>query len=380
MNTIMPCRYAMLQQLIEGYAQTHVPLIAYNGSRLLPFNNADDIGMYYIVTYLVHYGGYALDDALRLLLYGPLYIGVIVAIISFYLMFRSYYSVVISSVCMSAISYLFIAKIYDVYLISAAITLLAVPFGIYLLHHQRSIMIGSIGMCVIGCLIGIAHAIRSYAGYGSLLFLCVLVVCAPHWQRRQRCMLLVLLLVSLLIPTLCFKKVYADYRAYAQQEYPAEVVQLDRHVFWHAIYVGLGFLSNPYGILYDDTYAMTSAMRINPSVEYCSAEYERILRDETIAMCVHHPLYVLKVVFAKFGVLLLYFLLFCNVGILTAYLFPKEWYIDGAFTLLLAFEALPGLLVMPEISYVLGFIMASLLYGLYSINYSICAYSRRKAR
>ena len=73
--------------------------------------------------------------------------------------------------------------------------------------------------------------------------------------------------------------------------------------------------------------------------------------------------------FAKIGILLMYLVIFANVGLVAAFFYPKPWQIECAFWGALATSSLFSILVLPTIEYSLGFIAFATLYGIVSINY-----------
>ncbi len=54
------------------------------------------------------------------------------------------------------------------------------------------------------------------------------------------------------------------------------------HVFWHPLYLGLGVVSNHYGIRWNDNNARAYVKRVDPTAPYLSARYESALRKRVI--------------------------------------------------------------------------------------------------
>lgn len=71
--------------------------------------------------------------------------------------------------------------------------------------------------------------------------------------------------------------------------------QLGGHVFWHTLYIGLGWQPNPYGIAYLDE----SARAIAGAVAYNSAEYEAAVRDAFLRLLAADPVFVVRTFVAK---------------------------------------------------------------------------------
>jgi hypothetical protein len=143
------------------------------------------------------------------------------------------------------------------------------------------------------------------------------------------------------------------------------------HVFWLSIYVGCGFITNDLGISFSDSCGYKKLKEIDPSVMFCSVEAEEIMKNEVIALCKSHPFFILKMLFAKGGVLFYYLLMFANVGLWCAWYYRKPWYIEIPYWLALWFSALPGMVTVPVAPYLTGFFTAATFYGIHSIIWAL---------
>lgn len=364
---MMGCRYKALIKLIAGYAQSGVSLVMHDGVQLMPFNNADDIGLYYLVPLLVTYFSLSLDQALYLLLHGPIYIGAVISIISLWILYPSCISRCTSLLGVSAITFI-ATRVLDVYCVSAAAVLLIVPLFLLSMDRVRSLYVMSTLLFYFGLLAGCANALRMHAGTGVIIFMVVLLAGAPIWQRKYKLFLVSILFIGMVIPNLFFNQVYRHYVSYTQCRFPAHQVQQNQHVFWHSIYVGFGFLHNEYAIIPADECAIARVGDLDANAVYTSQKYENVLKDEIVRLIRKHPLFVLRTLFAKLGVLFMYLLICANVGLVAAWFFPKPWYIELSFWAALGFNALPGILALPYYGYLFGFIAFAILYGIVSIN------------
>lgn len=120
------------------------------------------------------------------------------------------------------------------------------------------------------------------------------------------------------------------------------------HLFWHNVYFSLGYLDYPYGIEQSNTYSVKKALSINPKVVLYSSAYEDLLKQETFKVIKTHPIFVMNTLAAKFGVCLMYFLIFSNIGILLALYYRKGYAFDLPFAAGIAFNMLFGILVTPD--------------------------------
>ncbi len=80
---------------------------------------------------------------------------------------------------------------------------------------------------------------------------------------------------------------------------------------------------------------------------------------------------MVETLIAKFGVVLIYFLLAANFGLLAAIRYLKPWAVEVAFVAGLAFNALFGLLAIPRLSYLEGLIAFAMLYGVMSLDVAL---------
>ena len=140
---------------------------------------------------------------------------------------------------------------------------------------------------------------------------------------------------------------------------------LGKHVFWHNIYLGFGFIPNYLGITYDDDCAIKKIKNIDPNIKEYSEKYESLLKKETIRILLKERIFAWSTIFAKFGVCLFYLLVCMNIGSLAAVLFKQDMYLHSCFLIVLLTAALPGILVMPRPSYLSGFTALAFVYGLY---------------
>jgi hypothetical protein len=71
---------------------------------------------------------------------------------------------------------------------------------------------------------------------------------------------------------------------------------------WHSVYLGLGYLSNPYGIRYDDNIAFEHALHEDPSLQFLGPGYGDTLLRLILRIAVGDPLFVLETVSTKAAV------------------------------------------------------------------------------
>jgi hypothetical protein len=78
--------------------------------------------------------------------------------------------------------------------------------------------------------------------------------------------------------------------------------QMETHGIWHNLYIGLGAVDNPFGIIWNDENGFEHARAIDPTVRFTSKHYYDLLRGAYFDIVIHHPLAVAKVYIAKFWI------------------------------------------------------------------------------
>ena len=144
-----------------------------------------------------------------------------------------------------------------------------------------------------------------------------------------------------------------------------------RRAFWHNVYYSLGYLYNYYGLKPSDSHSVIKARSIDPNISLFSPEYEALLRGEFFKFLKAHPFFVLNTLFAKFGICLMYLLIFGNIGLIYALLYPREVTFTLAFAIGVGFNMLFGLLATPDYQYFMGLFAFATLYGVYSIDHAM---------
>jgi len=71
--------------------------------------------------------------------------------------------------------------------------------------------------------------------------------------------------------------------------------QMETHGIWHNLYIGLGVVGNPFGIIWDDTNGFEHARAIDPNVKYISKHYYDVLRDAYFDLVAQHPFTVARI-------------------------------------------------------------------------------------
>ena len=369
---IMNVRYQELIETIDGLQYTGVPLITYDGINFGPSGVGDDIGSYYFIPKLAVIFNLSLDQSIALF-----YAGIVVLAFLFGAMGLWQYCKTSLGKWISLFALVLLSGVLlsygDIYVTFGCTTMVLVPWCLYL--SERNTFNSFLIYCAIaGFVIGTAHFIRAFSGMSVLFFIVTLVILNKRYIRKQKVIIITTLFIGIITVQL-----YTVHLVQLRNEYLSNLKNvsnliLGRHAFWHNIYIGLGFLHNDYGIIYNDSIGAEKVYSMKPSATYGSQEWNVILRNEVFHLIKNDPTFVIKQAFAKFGVCLMYILVFSNFGIVFAIFYPKHWKIECVFALGMLINALPGILVIPRFSYLFGLITLATLYGVISIDYGLLSW------
>ena len=223
---------------------------------------------------------------------------------------------------------------------------------------------------LLGVIVEYGNFVRSFSGLPLLAGVTVALVCSLKFSRKTFLVSAFIVLGIGLVKFHIHTVIQQRDRYLQTQGYVFEKANL-QHIFWHNIYMGFGFITNNKNLNFSDTCSVEKVKEVNNQIIYLSSEYELTLRNEVLKLCLYSPNYLLRVLFAKLGVLFYYLLLFANIGLLAAYYYPKPFCIEFSYWSMLLFSALPGLLTIPNIFYILGFISIATFYGICSIVYAL---------
>lgn len=372
---LMPSRQWELQS--AAMAQSAVPsapplvgaLPADSGITYRALGAVDDAGLPYLLPKVAHLFHLSLSSAWMLWFFAMLLLSLAIGAYGMMRLLTSPLVKVFYLIHLLIVTVLTV-MVGDVYALSACLAIAATPFALRFVSDPidgRRFRSSLVVLFVAGIVFGWAHLVRSHSATGLMLFIGVLLLFAAQAAWLKRSALLATMLVGFFVPQLHMKTVFDARDAFlsAQVGYRSLARQ---HPFWHSIYIGLGFLSNDYGLAYKDEIAQKKVRQVAPHAEFCSPEYETVLKSAVIDLIKKDPAFVVLTLLAKSGLILIYFCLLANVGLFAAIRYPKPWHIELAFALALGFNALFGLLVLPRLSYLLGFIAFAMLYGIVSLD------------
>ncbi|MGE0207397.1 MAG: hypothetical protein AB7R69_06125, partial [Candidatus Babeliales bacterium] len=340
--------------------------------QLSSFTAADDLGIYILMPKLASFLHINVLQATQLFMYAAFFSAYLISIIGFFFYYKSAMQRIISFIGITALI-LFSLKIGDLYIFYVLPTIAFLPWSLYFYKKQSTSWHALIFYCIVGFLCAWGHYIRGYSSLGILIFVGILIL-TKKTTATSKLLSLLFLFLGLSIPALQMHYYRHQYTQFLTQNNIADpAAGIKNHLIWHAVYAGLGFLSfkNPDNIRWGDCYATQKAQEILPGVAYNTVEYEAVLKNEVIRLTKEHPSFMIMTLFAKVGILLLYLLIFANIGLIAAFFYPKAWPLELAFWSALAASSIFPLLVLPTTEYSLGFIAFAILYGVVSLNKEI---------
>ncbi len=375
---LMPARYAELQAAFDSYAQGLPPLVAAtqtdSGTVYRALGTTDDAGLYYMLPKLAHLFHLAPPEAWAVWFFAILILSFGVGIYGTMHLLKTLPAKILYFIELSFLGALII-KYGDIYQIAPCLALAAVPLLLQSLSSERedrALWRDAAALGTAGFIFGLAHLVRSHSATGLMLFVIILLLFGTAiraWHKRL--LLVAIVLIGFMLPLLYMNHV-ADMRdAFLKAHQPNYHPVLRQHPFWHTVYIGLGYLSNDYGLAYKDIVAAKKAHELAPDAPYCSPEYETALKTAVIDLLRKDPVFVVGTLLAKFGAVLVYFLFAANFGLLAAIRYPKPWVVEVAFVAGLAFNALFGLVAVPHPAYLEGFIAFAMLYGVISLDVAL---------
>jgi hypothetical protein len=352
---------------VSGYEKTGVPLVAFGGNTLKPAGVGDDIGLYYFIPKISHLLGISLDQSINVILISVILVSLSLGVIGSFLYFRRraiQWLAVVELALLALVSYF----VNGIYVILSSIVIAIVPLFLYFAGQRRISSKFIIFLIFAGLVIGITHHLRSHAGTGVLIFMTIILLTSIQIHWKQKSILILLLVVSVSAPMIYFDNIMKQRDIYLAKNNAIYEPFTRGHVFWHSFYIGFGFLSNEYGIKYKDETGIEKVRSISPRTRYPSQAYEAIVRGEVFRLIKKHPLFVTQTIFAKLGIIMFYFLISSNVGLLAVALHRKTWQLETAFFSGMMFNSLFGIIVVPDYRYLMGFIAFATLYGIISID------------
>ncbi len=213
-----------------------------------------------------------------------------------------------------------------------------------------------VGFAIWGFVGGLSYLGRSNAGVSMLLpsvIILLYFVVRYRWYSRT-VLLFVVLLVSAALPIVAFRQTLSWRFGTYNPPDPSQT----GHSFSHALYVGLGYVTNSEDIRWLDTVGFEHAKeQCSPDIVILSADYYNCVRDLFIKTVLNDPNLLIRNLLAKSESILqtsmTHLSFFWLLPLLILFIRRKFIYLILAFTLVMFL--LPGILVFPYFSYMMGY-------------------------
>ncbi len=371
---IMGYRHQCLESSLQALQAVHVPLAQAKAPGYIPSGFTDDEGIYYFVPALANHCGLSLDGAIHLFFGVLIAAAILTGLAGFGLLFRHPLA---RAVALAGAGFLALITfhVWDDYVAQMFTVWMALPLLLYFLKNPKipfpawCVFLGFTGMFC-----GYANFIRAQSGTGVLLAVFLFIALGVGFSLQRKAFLFILLAAFFTVPSLHFKMLEQKRDAFLVQMNPDYRPASISHTFWHTVYIGLGYVDNPYGIRYDDSVGDAKVKSIDPSVLYQTPRYQEILRGEVFRLIRTDPGFILRNLFFKGLKILGYLLLFMNLGIPAFFYARPSWRVTAPFAFLILFGALPGFVAVPAKPYLLGFISAAVVFGIYLIGMAVEKY------
>jgi hypothetical protein len=373
---IMPGRYKNIQETIDGYRITDTPLIAFLGENegFVPSAITEESGSSYYIPKLVELTGFELELAVQLFYGGIVGLAFFVGAIGSWKYCNTQIGKWVSLLALSVLSFV-IAGISDIYVVMGASTISLVPWLFYL-QKNSSVKEILIFCTIAGFIIGFSHSLRNHGGTGVLIVIIFSILFSKKYSPKIKVCCGAALMVGIVMISLFFGHIQTQRDVYLDSiKYDGP--KTNQRVVWHNLYLSLGYLWNVYG--YEewpghepsDSYSIRKALSVNPEVQLFSHEYENILKHEYFKFIKDHPFFFINTIFAKLGVLLMYVLIFANIGLVLAIYYPQGYQFNLLFAVGIGFNMLFGLVGFPWYQYLMGLFAFAAFFGVFSIDHAV---------
>lgn len=261
-------------------------------------------------------------------------------------------------------------KINDLYVIYA-FSYIGVSLILFSLYKKSTYALYGL-VFFIGLICSFSGIVRIYSDLPVLIFCGIVSWFNSIFSKKQKIIAFVFCLIGYAIPQVHLRSCLQKREAFLQQHGGVRYDQPTKHLFWHNIYIGFGFLQNNKGIEWSDSCGANAATKVNAKAVYGTLLCENVTKQLVFNLFKEDRYFFMTTLFAKLGVIFLFFLLYFGpIGLICSYFWSKPWYIELAFFSALSISALPGLLTLPVVQYLAGFVTCTTLYVMYSMLWAV---------
>jgi hypothetical protein len=364
---VMEDRYEALRQIDMGWQKSGVPLVGFDGRGFGPAGCGDDMGIYFLIPGLARIAQIPLARAIDLFLFGITLGSAALGSLGLMIVCRTRFGRIVAIIAVALVCLLTL-RTGDVYIIQSSAVIAFAPWIVLFGSRPASPLRTLFFTFSVSFALAIVNLVRSHAATSVFLFMGWIFLVKLQGTNRFKLLLIIVAIAGLALPIGYSNILLRARDEYLHKQGYAFIPGLRHHVFWHAVYLGFGFINNDVVPGYLDEIAAAKVREKAPQAIYTSPEYEKALKYEVIQIIARHPALVIETVAAKLGVIAGWLFICANVGLVAAYFYPKHWAIEAGFWSAISLQALAGILVMPTRAYLLGFIAFAVLYGVISID------------
>jgi hypothetical protein len=269
---LMDIRYKELCLTLAGHDASGQPLVALQNGHFFASNYCDDQGIAWLIPALIRAFHLTLDEGIDLFFDAALGLSLILGLLGFFLLFRDAISRAIAA---GGLGLLFLGTWMagDVSMFYVIPAVAVVPLFLWSTRKATSSVIFIIFLFFSGALIGISNIVRSHSGTATLIFLVFVLLMGERPAVKWKIILCAVLLAGMAGSYLAYEHAFAQQTEFLSRREPATTPPQRGHVLWHSVYIGLGFMQNPYVPAYEDGVGFRKAHSIDPTVVVFSPEY-----------------------------------------------------------------------------------------------------------
>lgn len=365
---IMEFRQRMIDCALKGYDSYGWHFI--DGCQGSPAAlGGDDMGIVYFAT-LVHssFGTGAIESA-QIFVYALLISALIIGWLGALVAFQEIKQRLFVTLGFALISTVALATHAGVYAASSAIAIAVIPWLVAICRPAYEVkpwMFIAVFLLT-GVLFGLTDFVRAYAGAPVLVFALTLLLFNRYGRAVLRLAALTALVIGTAGPMVYFGSLFQDRDAFILSQDASYAPPLKRHLFWHTAYIGLGYTTNDFGVVWSDAHAFEVLEERAPGTPQLSAESERVHKQLFIETITQHPVFALMNIAAKLGVLAVMVGLFANLGLLVRGNCGLDPPLRLAFLTSTLMASSYGILAIPAINYTTQLVVIAAMYGIFTL-------------
>ncbi|WP_066402415.1 hypothetical protein [Aliarcobacter cryaerophilus] len=240
---------------------------------------------------------------------------------------------------------------------------------VYIIDNLKVFKYKLLIVFIAGLIFGLLDLTRPHASTAVVLFL-VLYILFLNKNFIKKLLIIVSLLIGIVFTNIFWNQTINEPRNEFLLKHNPSVVIQNKHPFWHSIYIGLGYISNPSVSEYRDEIGFQKVASIKEGVSIYSIKYENILKKEVILFIFENTRLFMYQLLIKVGVVSILLLVFMTPFVLYSLLHKISFKDSIPFLIAVAFTYLPGILVVPYTYYLVGLVsIGSVMFIFYSDKY-----------